>query len=313
MHPRPCLGRCCWPRRSDSSYPGSNNATRSDPVLSSDVPHGENQVLVLHGLHAEIDRWDGRDHFANLAEDRGLSPRIKPNHQDPHLGLANLISRVPEEKMPWSPAPTSRSSLPTCTQRAMSGLCLLMRTSTGVQGCEQIEHQARLPDRPGHPDPRSDLDPQQRCVNCWQQGLTCDREHQNFCRCERTLRLRETDAHAKRQFLWMNMFCSETLQRSSTFASNTVHISDVHVSNQTQTFAFCTVIPKTQKRCAARVWILGTSHNHGSHGFQNPRHASPMKQVCDGSTCGNNFGRARRVLKSFLRHILQRRRLVEFW
>merc|ERR1719476_463195 len=32
--------------------------------------------------------------------------------------------------MPWSPAPTSISSLPTCTPPAMSGLCLLMRTST---------------------------------------------------------------------------------------------------------------------------------------------------------------------------------------
>ena len=28
--------------------------------------------------------------------------------------------------MPWSPAPTSRSSLPTCTPPTMSGLCLLM-------------------------------------------------------------------------------------------------------------------------------------------------------------------------------------------
>ena len=30
--------------------------------------------------------------------------------------------------------------------------------------------------------------------------------------------------------------------------------------------------------------------------FQNPRHASTMNQVCDGSTGGNNFGRARSVL-----------------
>ena len=64
---------------------------RADLVLASDVPHGETQILVLHGLHVETNRRDGRDHFAKLqlVEDRGLSSCIKANHQDPHLGLAN--------------------------------------------------------------------------------------------------------------------------------------------------------------------------------------------------------------------------------
>ena len=39
---------------------------RIGEVRASDVPHGETQVLVLHGLHVETDRWDGRDHFAEL-------------------------------------------------------------------------------------------------------------------------------------------------------------------------------------------------------------------------------------------------------
>ena len=28
--------------------------------------HGDTLVLVLHGFHVEVDRWDGRDHFAKL-------------------------------------------------------------------------------------------------------------------------------------------------------------------------------------------------------------------------------------------------------
>ena len=28
--------------------------------------HGETQVLVLHGFHVEVDRWDGLQHFAKL-------------------------------------------------------------------------------------------------------------------------------------------------------------------------------------------------------------------------------------------------------
>ena len=28
--------------------------------------HGETQVLVLHGVHVEVGRWDGREHFDKL-------------------------------------------------------------------------------------------------------------------------------------------------------------------------------------------------------------------------------------------------------
>ena len=50
-------------------------------------------------------------------------------------GRASSVSPLAYPKMvPWSPAPTSRSSLPTCTPPAMSGLCLLMRTHQYLAG-----------------------------------------------------------------------------------------------------------------------------------------------------------------------------------
>merc|ERR1719375_924165 len=46
-------------------------------------------------------------------------------------GMQSSVSSVAyPNMMPWSPAPTSISSLPTCTPPAMSGDCLLMRTRT---------------------------------------------------------------------------------------------------------------------------------------------------------------------------------------
>ena len=51
----------------------------ADFVLASDAPHGETQVLVLHGLHAGTARSESRDHFPKfqLTEDRGSSPIMK--------------------------------------------------------------------------------------------------------------------------------------------------------------------------------------------------------------------------------------------
>ena len=64
----------------------------ADLVLTSDAPHGENQILVLHGLHVETDRCVGH----HLEEDRGLSSCLKPNHQGPHLNLASPTTCAPE-------------------------------------------------------------------------------------------------------------------------------------------------------------------------------------------------------------------------
>merc|ERR1719159_593802 len=50
-------------------------------------------------------------------------------------GMQTSVSSLAWPNMiPWSPAPTSISSLPTCTPPAMSGLCLLMQTFTS---CDQ--------------------------------------------------------------------------------------------------------------------------------------------------------------------------------
>merc|ERR1719191_2443816 len=46
-------------------------------------------------------------------------------------GMQSSVSSLAYPNMiPWSPAPRSISSLPTCTPPAISGLCLLMRTMT---------------------------------------------------------------------------------------------------------------------------------------------------------------------------------------
>ena len=65
--------------------------------------------------------------------------------------------------------------------------------STMVQA---LEHQARLHDPPCSSVSRV----LQQCgASCFQQGLKGDHEHQNFFQCERTFRMRETVARARRQ------------------------------------------------------------------------------------------------------------------
>merc|ERR1719238_1184066 len=49
----------------------------------------------------------------------------------------SVSSEAYPNMMPWSPAPTSRSDLPTCTPPAMSGDCLLMRTRTSHESHER--------------------------------------------------------------------------------------------------------------------------------------------------------------------------------
>jgi len=63
---------------------------RADLVLSSDIPHGELDVLVLDRLDVEADRRNGGDDFTKLelVEDSCLSGSVQANHQDAHLLLA---------------------------------------------------------------------------------------------------------------------------------------------------------------------------------------------------------------------------------
>lgn len=95
---------------------------RSDLVLSSDIPHGELNVLVFHGLNVEAlsivtvsqgfscrryragrttNCGYGRDDFAQLqlVEDGGLAGRIETDHQDAHFLLPpELIEQFRERE-----------------------------------------------------------------------------------------------------------------------------------------------------------------------------------------------------------------------
>ena len=138
---------------------------RPDLDLASDAPHGKTQVLPLHGLHPESPRSEGCDHCAKfqLIKDRGFVDCIKPDHQAPHVGIASLFSRVPEQ-----------DALVACTDHLQcQGLSLWMRTrlqknidnhwSTKARA---IEQQARAPGRPGHSDEWSARDIRQWVANC---------------------------------------------------------------------------------------------------------------------------------------------------
>ena len=58
------------------------------------TPHGEADVLVLDSLDVEADRGDGGDNLAKLelVQDGGLASRVKPDHQDAHILLAEQLA-----------------------------------------------------------------------------------------------------------------------------------------------------------------------------------------------------------------------------
>ena len=63
---------------------------RTDLVLTSDIPHGEADVLVLDSLDVETNGGDGGDDLTQLqfVQDGGLTGGIEPDHKDPHLLLS---------------------------------------------------------------------------------------------------------------------------------------------------------------------------------------------------------------------------------
>jgi hypothetical protein len=63
---------------------------RAELVLTTDIPHGELQVLVLQRLNVEADGWDGRHDLAELqlVEDGRLTSGIEADHEDAHLLLS---------------------------------------------------------------------------------------------------------------------------------------------------------------------------------------------------------------------------------
>jgi len=62
----------------------------SDLVLSTNIPDGELNVLVLDGLNVESNCGDGCDDFTELqlVQNCGLSGSIQTNHQNSHLLLS---------------------------------------------------------------------------------------------------------------------------------------------------------------------------------------------------------------------------------
>mmetsp|Transcript_42278 Transcript_42278/g.135353 ORF Transcript_42278/g.135353 Transcript_42278/m.135353 type:complete len:207 (+) Transcript_42278:281-901(+) len=56
----------------------------TDLVLAADIPHGETDVLVLHGLDVEPDGGDGGDDLAELelVQNGGLTGRVKTHLRD---------------------------------------------------------------------------------------------------------------------------------------------------------------------------------------------------------------------------------------
>ena len=61
---------------------------RPDLGLAADVPDGEADVVVLHGLHVEADGGERGDHLAqlHLVQHRGLARVVQPDHEDPAGG-----------------------------------------------------------------------------------------------------------------------------------------------------------------------------------------------------------------------------------
>jgi hypothetical protein len=74
---------------------------RTDLVLTTDIPHGERDVLVLDGLDVETNSGDGGDDFTQLelVQNCGLSGSVQTDHENAHLLLApQLVEQLRECK-----------------------------------------------------------------------------------------------------------------------------------------------------------------------------------------------------------------------
>ena len=162
-------------------------------ILASDAKHGETQVLVLHGHHAEDALSEGRDHFAKLqpSGDRGLTTCIMPDRRAPHLGLASLITCVPEQDalVASNDVKIIVADVHTdCKVRALlvdTHQSTETTTSTGAQGQEQSSNKLVLlavlvtPDCPyKHVIDRFVRDPRKtvtiRNASGWEGGADCE-------------------------------------------------------------------------------------------------------------------------------------------
>ena len=64
------------------------------------TPDSERDVLVLHSLDVEANRWDGGDNLAELelVEDGGLTGGVEADHQDAHILLAEELAEELAER-----------------------------------------------------------------------------------------------------------------------------------------------------------------------------------------------------------------------
>ena len=65
---------------------------RTDLVLTSNIPYGETNVLVLYGLNIEANCWNGVDNFAKLelVENGGLTGGVKTDLQNTKISPSPL-------------------------------------------------------------------------------------------------------------------------------------------------------------------------------------------------------------------------------
>jgi hypothetical protein len=63
---------------------------RADLILTSDIPNGERDVLILNSLNVETNGGNGGNNVTELelVKNGGLTSSIETNHQDTHLLLA---------------------------------------------------------------------------------------------------------------------------------------------------------------------------------------------------------------------------------
>ena len=74
----------------------------ADLVLTAHVPHGERDVLVVHGLHVETDGGDGGDDLTELQliKNGGLTGSIETDHKDTHLLLGEQLGEELADRKP---------------------------------------------------------------------------------------------------------------------------------------------------------------------------------------------------------------------
>ncbi|EEQ37837.1 ADP-ribosylation factor 1 [Clavispora lusitaniae ATCC 42720] len=78
----------------------------SDLVLSTDIPNGEGNVLVLNGLDVETNSRNGGHNLTKLqlVQDGGLTSGVQADHQDSHFLVTKKVGKQLGERQTHSVA-----------------------------------------------------------------------------------------------------------------------------------------------------------------------------------------------------------------